>query len=309
MLEQIDTAIGFAVVMLLLSLMITSAVQLTSTILDLRGRNLQNALGNLLKQIAPELRAQSKRHSGIFLARGTTLADEIAAAVSTHPAFTAGRRLKAIRLDELTKVLNDLASNESMHLGAISSDAKSALDSAMSVVSDAQNQVKTLEQKAAAWFDSVMDRTSDTFRLHSRVITIVASFVFVAALQIDALSIYQQISGSTEIRLKLTQMSESTSAIADRILTGTSNGRDEQQIKNNIGEIKTSLDETKLKITSVQDWEKFKADIMKPDHVGGIIAAGILLSLGAPFWFNALRQLSALKPIIANKIEKESTGG
>jgi hypothetical protein len=32
----------------------------------------------------------------------------------------------------------------------------------------------------------------------------------------------------------------------------------------------------------------------------------VLLSLGAPFWYNALKQLSNLKPSVTQKIEKES---
>jgi hypothetical protein len=40
MLEQVDIAIGFSVVMLLLSLLITVVVQAIAAVLDLRGRNL-----------------------------------------------------------------------------------------------------------------------------------------------------------------------------------------------------------------------------------------------------------------------------
>ena len=56
MLEQLDTAIAFTVVMLMLSLMITAVVQMISAVLDLRGRNLAAGLENLLRQIEPSLR-------------------------------------------------------------------------------------------------------------------------------------------------------------------------------------------------------------------------------------------------------------
>jgi hypothetical protein len=32
-----------------------------------------------------------------------------------------------------------------------------------------------------------------------------------------------------------------------------------------------------------------------------VLATAILLSLGAPFWFNMLKQLTNLRPILANK--------
>jgi hypothetical protein len=42
-------------------------------------------------------------------------------------------------------------------------------------------------------------------------------------------------------------------------------------------------------------------------HFLGIIAAGALLSLGAPFWFNLLSQLANLRTVLANR-EKEDRG-
>ena len=44
-------------------------------------------------------------------------------------------------------------------------------------------------------------------------------------------------------------------------------------------------------------------------HFWGILFSAGLLSLGAPFWFNALKTLSSLRPIVANKEEKERQQG
>jgi hypothetical protein len=37
----------------------------------------------------------------------------------------------------------------------------------------------------------------------------------------------------------------------------------------------------------------------------GILASAALLSLGAPFWFNVLKNLSNLRPLLAKKQESE----
>ena len=42
-------------------------------------------------------------------------------------------------------------------------------------------------------------------------------------------------------------------------------------------------------------------------HFWGILFSAGLLSLGAPFWYNALKSLSALKPIVAKKEDQERT--
>ncbi|MBC8003203.1 MAG: hypothetical protein H7X97_11515 [Opitutaceae bacterium] len=41
-------------------------------------------------------------------------------------------------------------------------------------------------------------------------------------------------------------------------------------------------------------------------HFWGILASAALLSLGAPFWFNMLKNLSNLRPVLANKEEKKA---
>lgn len=43
----------------------------------------------------------------------------------------------------------------------------------------------------------------------------------------------------------------------------------------------------------------------EPRHLLGILITASLLSLGAPFWFNALKTVSALKPIVASKAASE----
>jgi hypothetical protein len=40
-------------------------------------------------------------------------------------------------------------------------------------------------------------------------------------------------------------------------------------------------------------------------HVWGTLASAALLSLGAPFWFNALKTLSNLRPVLASREQKE----
>ena len=40
-------------------------------------------------------------------------------------------------------------------------------------------------------------------------------------------------------------------------------------------------------------------------HFWGILASAALLSLGAPFWFNTLKKLTNLRPVLASKEQQE----
>ncbi|MFN2622403.1 MAG: hypothetical protein ABR611_06115 [Chthoniobacterales bacterium] len=55
MLKQLDTLIGFAVVMLVVSLLITIITQMVSSLLGLRGKNLADALEVMMFKIAPKI--------------------------------------------------------------------------------------------------------------------------------------------------------------------------------------------------------------------------------------------------------------
>jgi len=61
MLNSIDTVIAFAVIMTVLSLLITIVVQMASAALSLRGKNLANALALTFQTIDPKL--QKEAHS------------------------------------------------------------------------------------------------------------------------------------------------------------------------------------------------------------------------------------------------------
>ena len=42
-------------------------------------------------------------------------------------------------------------------------------------------------------------------------------------------------------------------------------------------------------------------------HLWGVIACGALMSLGAPFWFNVLKSMSNLRPVVAHKEKQETS--
>ena len=246
MFEQLDTAIGFAVVMLLLSLIITIIVQAVSAVLDLRGRNLVWGLTKLFHQIDPAFQAKAKKD---WNEKRSSVGKKIAEAVSTHRLLKheLSGRAKAIRADELLEVLQDLAKNPPKKM---EEDAKKALQAwaanvtpspaALQVantilakvnatlpglsavfqraIEQAVGTAGRLEEGVQRWFDTVMDRTSDVYQRWSKVMTVVAAFALAFGFSIDAGDLYKQISGNADLRSKLTSMADQTTKQADQII-------------------------------------------------------------------------------------------
>jgi hypothetical protein len=392
MLEQLDTAIAFAVVMLMLSLMITAIVQMISAVFDLRGRNLASGLENLLRQVEPSLRAS--------LPDGSTLARHIAEVAVRHPAIAHTKtRAKAVSQSELLSILRDLCSDApaaqiddkakeklkellearvpggpetvataevlAQQLGAKFPGQEAQIKAA---VDGAFTQVSKLEYQVGQWFDTVMNRLSDIFTRTTRTITVVSSILLVVALHVDAGEILRQIRQSPEVRAKLAAMSDGALLQADKTFDNgerasaavakvkekyTGNAEMVAALdkvpthlircldaRNSLVENTTKIpsaaallddfdsacqEQTKLAMgESFNEIHELRADLGKSDlkiiptvfgsfaewwaayhvkrHLLGTLVSILFLSLGAPFWFNALRQLSNLKPAIAGKV-------
>jgi len=80
-------------------------------------------------------------------------------------------------------------------------------------------------------------------------------------------------------------------------------------LKDTANSIRAEMDKTKFKLIPDPYYFPFEKDKISEFYPNkrkfwGILAMAGLLSLGAPFWFNVLKSLSSLRPIIAGKDDK-----
>jgi hypothetical protein len=165
MLKQLDTLIGFAVVMLVVSLLITIVTQMVSAFLGLRGKNLTDALRLLIFKIDPNVTpadAQALvKHvlthcalSGSAMSMVPTLLDRV-------PVLSWLRRkwktATAIRPDELYDLLkeikNGVGTNSAVNPGPSSTPASPNLKDTATKILD--GLVKTVDPKTAEVIDAV----------------------------------------------------------------------------------------------------------------------------------------------------------
>jgi hypothetical protein len=395
MLEHVDTVLSFAIVMLLLSLLVTALVQIVVTASALRSKILKVGIERLLKQVAPEL---------------TEYAAQIADAVVCHPAVAAGKPCTTdIKKDELIQLLGDLATSQTSTLPdnvkALLKDAVKVttlpqtkvladtvqaelakvfpLDSEVAqikrIVEGAMDRAGEFAANVSTWFNTVMDRTTDEFRKWTRWITIAGAVVLPLIFHIDSLQIVRQLASDPELRANVMQSTDSTLGQAAQVfsLTERSNSlaslaiqevckdddcrqiaavykiqeipggiadRSEgeeaireklkecndpnktqmilaayqkhfdtvadanlQELLQRANEIKASLDASTLTIFAIgEPWGGYWAYWTDGMHILGMLMTVVFLSLGAPFWYNVLRQLSNLRPAIAQKVDLSS---
>jgi hypothetical protein len=242
-LENLDTVMSFAVVMLLLSMLITMLVQCAIALSGLRGWNLHYGVIQLLEQLDPNLKGHAKEITKAILEHPS---------VAHMPVWGGRRKATAIRPQELLRILTDLSKGNST---ALQEPAKQAVLTAVKnaggadpadltnrigtvvveltkmfptqalAVQDAVNRGLTkanqLQTQVNEWFDTVMDRTTERFILYTRWITVGIAFALAIGLQVDAIQLFKQLSTNAELRAKLIQGADATLKQAGAVLSDT----------------------------------------------------------------------------------------
>jgi phage-related holin len=314
MLALLDSVLAFSAIMLGVSLLVTVIVQGLSALVNLRGWALADELAELFAQ------AKIDRVQSAALAKKILTHPLISDSVLRRELFSHWMQASAIRKEELLELLK-----RAKELGIdVPNEVKDRLDAAAGVVSE--------------WFDGQMDRVSQGFAHKARSITIFVSFVIAFALHLDAALLVDRMFSDTETRAKLVASVETLQEHAKRL--GVAPADDAGKVPATEGASATGASDELTKAASeIQSIRSELADAgmdilpkfvaateLAPErglhthfdylwwktkrgwrHFLGIVAAGALLSLGAPFWFNLLSQLANLRTVLANR-EKEDRG-
>lgn len=339
MLNQLDTLIGFVVVMSIVSLMITILTQIISSILGLRGQNLASALVAMIHKIDPSIGAQDKSLPATLvdmILQQPVISDSMFS-MSSRIAPHLWKRATAIRPDELLQILKDIAGTTAvpanapatppqaaarilatLHTTTAATDAALAALNAQLPALAAQSGTDLINQLNSAtnvalsnlekWFNSAQDRAQQWFAMHTRVWTVIFSLIVAFVLQLDTFDLVKTISADPQIRARLEQVSEQLQKENQGPSTTVTAPQPAETQTDNasklVVELKT-LGDTYDKTGLVLFPKPYPNLLQQPlSHALGILVTAALLSLGAPFWFNLLKSLTNLRPALANQVEK-----
>jgi hypothetical protein len=308
MLGQLDTFIAFVVVILAVSLIITLLNQAVVAIASLRGLHLRSGIEVLLEQVAPEASAHVRDISNQLLCHP----------LITDSTFHRFERFKlwqlatAIRLDEFKDILRRIGSTK-----------------------EAQDRWPGLQKALARdemwsdidhWFHKTMDRVSQRFTLSTRVVTLAWAVAIAFAVHLDSSTLFRDLSSNLEIRTRLLASTDAINTEAERLAIAQDDqaaAGDLRRILSTTAQINNDLTATGLHL--MPDYAKHAPNgVLSQDdllpivrstatssgwdvnaHFFGVLFSAMLLSLGAPFWFNVLRQATSLRPIVANLAHDE----
>jgi hypothetical protein len=160
----------------------------------------------------------------------------------------------------------------------------------MRMLTDAQGDRDKFRQSIEHWFDDTMARVSGWYKRYVQRIILVISIVLVASLNVDSINIAQVL-----WRLPTERAAVASAAAAQAGSSGNAGQTADQQVQA-ISALKLPIGWTPAHITSAPSTDPRHVPIGLASwliKVLGLILTVLALSLGAPFWFDALSKIAS----------------
>lgn len=320
MLKTLDVLIGTTTVILIFSMAVTVITQAISSYFGRRGKHLKSGLADLLQQLGlPERKT----------------AETIAQAVLTHPLIADGKGKlgTVIHREEFTKLLMDLAAGNGvaslkdteknklldmlrqsgisdpqatlknvrameLQLEATNPELASDVRQAQALISEATSDYVA---RVNSWFDQTIDRVSQRFSHYTHWITLVAAAVVVLSIQLDVIAVIDRLSIDDQFRNSV------VSASAKDFYTETAppaNGSGTSTTGSTVPSVAPGAYYDllgKAGLITLPTDRNWPTQLKDARRYPGMVLAILMISLGAPFWYNILKDLLGLRSNLAKK--------
>lgn len=313
----LESAMAFAVVMMIFSTLVTGIVETIFTVLGTREKTLQQAIQALFQQVIwPRLGGTlgegKEQHRDTFVAEMT---DNFVFAEDSR-GTAAGRlsNLNKSKLDTLT-VLSFAERLGKSHVGK-------------AVVAEGEAEVALLVQDFARTYDRFCRAASEVFRKKAQTTAVCVSLVLAFSVNIDASRILKQLVDNPDVRLSFIEQAEDAHtndeaalarlALIEQSLAEAARNpqRDpaaatkeladlQAQVRETADQVRAAVGELEQRGLAV-GWKYFpycQGTGVDPDCNGAggpgwvswllmTALAGVLIGLGGPFWFKVFTGLS-----------------
>jgi hypothetical protein len=159
------------------------------------------------------------------------------------------------------------------------------------------------------WFGSAQDRAEQWFQIHVRVVTITAAILITVVLQLDTAEIYHKLRDQPKLAEALVKSAPGVLEQGSAAPTPEAVAALQETRAKAFGDLKEQMKAAGFDIVPpgwLARWPN-EGGIWWFNHLFGLLLTAGLLTLGAPFWFNLLKNLTSLRPALANLIEKRPT--
>lgn len=266
--NALGVLIAFATLMLLFSIIVTSLVQATQAVLRLRSRNLWRGLTRVIGAVETKPKGEASDRAFEILKQS---APGLLAVFDQSKGVT--KNLLGPQVSWLTT-----AQLEAACLEVVGDPAK----------------VKGIVQK----FEQMEDPLRKRFQFWTRMIAIVWALVVAWNFQLSTPEILNHLSATPQVREQLVQFGRSA------VKANGDVGKDPDPTNENPAGGADAAEKAKAQsLYYFELWRdaEFFSGPSRLEHVVGVLITTLLLTLGAPFWFNLLKNTVNLKDALAKE--------
>lgn len=287
MLGMLQVVIGLVFVLLLLSLLATTMMELVASALSLRGKNLERALKNMLD-------ATNMDEQILNAFKDNALYKQLSyryGSKSYAPSYISAKSFESILMDILLKGKGFGALQEQID-ALPDGDLRQVLQQ---FLNEAEGDAEDFKTRVRSWYNDIMDRASGWYKRNAQKILVGMGFFIAVVFNADTLAIYERLESDPETLHMVLNLAEDYA-----------NSREGAEIAapNATPEFNASLEKLEVlindQIESVKsplglgwknvDWSEVTWYDVLTKLLGWIVTA-LAVSLGAPFWFDLLRKL------------------
>lgn len=166
--------------------------------------------------------------------------------------------------------------------------------------SEGYEDIEAFKGRLQNWFDDVMDHSGAWYKRHLQMVTIFVGLTIAAVINADTFDIYNHLANNATARQSLSKMAEAFIAKNNSLPIPTN-----QPDSLTLTEIKTQItnftqSDQYSKVSNVLGLGWSSADVFTSPaawfkRILGWFVTALAISLGAPFWFNALKKIVSIR--------------
>jgi hypothetical protein len=271
----LEVAIGMGFIYLILSLICSTVQELIARIFELRSNMLYEGIENLLQD--PNLRDTAKEVYKHPLVRN--LARE-----GMKPSYIPARNFSLALLDVLKDPNTTGGALSEAHRTVRKLPPGPLRESLSTLIEDSGGKIEDVRKSIEAWFDDAMDRVSGWYKRKAQNIVLVIAFILAIGLNVDSVKVAGVLWENPTLRAEIVALAEqqTSQAFTDVQMTRMS-------------ELSSQLNALPIGWPVNLDASPYNQPFAIVVIVVGWIVTAFAVSLGAPFWFDALGKLINLR--------------
>lgn len=282
----LTVVIGIVFVLLLLSLLATTIMELLASFFHLRGRNLTKALHNMLASSDKgEVLLKDFKNNSLY----KHLSQQYSNNTQGPPSYMDSATFQSILFDIILKEEGVDKLKEKIDT-LPDEDLRRVLNQ---LLRDADHNLDRFKGNIEKWYDDVMDRASGWYKRYTQKILIWVGILIALVFNADTFAIYSQLESDPQALQEVVALAENFAQNEENTLVRQADPEFEASLENlrsivdnEINSIKSPLGlgwaESDFSNYGTYDWLA---------KVLGYLVTALAISMGAPFWFDLLRKI------------------